>query len=418
MVNRIIVAALLALVMASTASANDVGRRFPSEKHVVVDKVTGARLQVLTDNPAGGDAKIYQTHPQWTKDGRHIIFRSSKRSADGNPQAFAVDEVTGNIVQLTDGAGVMTGSLNVARLTNELYYLRKAKSGQWQLWAENLDAVFRIAAAGKPGSGYYERLVATLPADYRDSGGWTLDANEKTAYFGVARSDPPPRPAGQPVPQVPGGVRALDLKTGAWSTVVDTDFRMGHVQANPWVPGEILYCWETGGDAPQRMWIIHADGTGNRPLYPELPTDWVTHEVFIDKDHVMFNLMGHTPKLRQHMSGVVVVSLRDGTTENLGQVAWEDGRSFWHSGATPDGRWGLADDWNGTVWLLDRTNGQRVMLSTGHLMKPDHNHGDFSPDGSRILIQSGMLSGGKKLDLMTVPLPDWAIRGASKPVGN
>lgn len=408
------VAALLAcaMVMVAPAGASDVGRVFPSEKREVIDKVTGARLQVLTDNPAGGDMKLYQTHPQWAHDRRHIIFRSAKRSADGNSQAFAVDEVTGRIVQLTDGPGVMTGSLNVARLTNQLYYLRQAE-GRWSLYAVDLDAVFRVASAGKQAAGHYERLVATLPADYRDSGGWTLDADEKTAYFGVSLKEPPPRQPGQPVPQVPGGVRALDLATGEWRKVVDTEFRMGHVQANPWVPGEILYCWETGGDAPQRMWVVRADGTGNRPLYPELPDDWVTHEVFVDKDHVMFNLMGHTPKLRQHMTGIVLVSLRDGTIENLGQTKWDQGRSFWHADATSDGRWALGDDFDGTVWLIDRSNGQRMILSAGHRMKPDHNHGNFSPDQSRILIQSGMLSDGKKLDLMIVPIPA-AVR-QSKP---
>jgi oligogalacturonide lyase len=309
------------------------------------------------------------------------------------------------IVQLTDGPGINIGSLNVARLTNALFYTRRTGE-QTQLISIDLDAIFADAARGRPKPEGYEHVVATLPADYRDSGGFTLDANEKTAYFGVSLREAPPRPAGQPVPQVPGGVRALDFATGEWRKVIDTDFRMGHVQANPWVPGEIMYCWETGGDAPQRMWIVKADGTGNRPFYPEQPDDWVTHEVFIDADHIMFNLMGHNPKLRQHMSGVVVVSLRDGTMENLGQTNWSEGRSFWHAGATPDGRWALADDWNGTVWLIDRRNGQRKMLSTGHLMKPDHNHGNFSPDGKRILIQSGMLSQGTKLDLITVPVPN------------
>lgn len=407
--------ALAAAGWSTGAIANNVGRTFPSEKRIVIDPVTKVRLQILTENKSGGDAKLYQTHPQWAFDKRNIVFRSSSRSADGNSQAFSVDERTGTIVQLTDGPGVFTGALNVARLSNELYYLRTVQE-RFQLFAVDLDAVYRMARAGTPGVGRYERLIATLPADFREAGGFTLDANEKTAYFGVQRAPSPARVPGQPLPRVPGGVRALDLATGAWRTVIDTDFRTGHVQANPWVPGEVLYCWETGGDAPQRMWVVKADGTGNRPLYPENPDDWITHEVFVDRDHVMFNLMGHTPKLRQHASGVIVVSLRDGTVETLGQTNWEDGRSFWHSGATPDGRWGLADDWNGTVWLLDRRNGARTRLSTGHQMKPDHNHGDFSPDNSRILIQSGMLSGGTRLDLMTVPLPAWAVRGRSAPM--
>ena len=36
---------------------------------------------------------------------------------------------------------------------------------------------------------------------------------------------------------------------------------IGHVQTNPWVPGEIVFCWETGGKAPQRTWTVMADGT-------------------------------------------------------------------------------------------------------------------------------------------------------------
>jgi len=66
----------------------------------------------------------------------------------------------------------------------------------------------------------------------------------------------------------------MDLRTGAVATVVDVPFQMGHIQANAYVPGEILYCHETGGDAPQRMWITRSDGTGNRPLYKETPDEW------------------------------------------------------------------------------------------------------------------------------------------------
>ncbi|WP_152608573.1 hypothetical protein [Croceibacterium mercuriale] len=367
--------------------------------------MTGAQLQLLTDG-AQGDAKLYQTHPQWAHDGEHIVFRSSARSADGNSQAFAVNERTGTITQLTDGPGVMTGSLNVARLTNELFYLRQDQGDRrWRMYAVDLDAVFGMATTNGTSPGDHERLVATLPEDYRDSGGWTLDADEQTAYFGVNLSDPPPRPPGQPVPQVPGGVRSLDLRTGAWTRVIDSEFRMGHVQANPWVPGEILYCWETGGDAPQRMWIVNRDGTGNRPLYPEQKTDWVTHEVFLDADHVMFNVMGHNAPLRQYPSGLMVASLRDGTIENLGQTRWEAGRSYWHGNGTPDGRLALSDDFDGNLWLIDRATGGRRLLTTGHVMRPDHLHGNFSPDGKRILVQSGMLSQGEKLDLMVLPVP-------------
>ena len=248
----------------------------------------------------------------------------------------------------------------------------------------------------------------------------------KQAYVGFDGRPAPPRLPGQPVPQVPGGIRAIDLATGKVRTVITTSFRMGHVQANPFVPGEILYCHETGGDAPQRMWIVKADSTGNRPVFREGPTDWVTHEQFADADHVIFNLMGHRRDLRKAPTGILVVSLRDDTIDHLGQIPIQDFAraeianfrdpnipsdrtstgGYWHNAVTYDGRLAAGDDFDGNVWLIDRRNGKRTVLTTGHRMRPDHTHPSFSADGKRILIQSGMLADGKKLALAIVPVGD------------
>jgi oligogalacturonide lyase len=72
------------------------GRRFPSEKTVVADPVTRVPLTFLTTGPSS-DAKIYQTHPQWTADDKRLIFRSSDRVPDQGMQAFAVNEENGDI---------------------------------------------------------------------------------------------------------------------------------------------------------------------------------------------------------------------------------------------------------------------------------------------------------------------------------
>jgi oligogalacturonide lyase len=219
-----------------------------------------------------------------------------------------------------------------------------------------------------------------------------------------------------PVIEGPGGLLALDLATGATRQVVHTEFTVGHIQANPFKPGEILYCHETGGDADFRMWVVNADGTGNRPVYNEGPDDWVTHEQFADADHVIFNMMAHTTKLRQRPSGIFVISLRDGTMENLGQVPVDmpapittpraQPNSFWHNGVTYDGHWAAGDDFDGNLWLINRGNGERTRISAGHYMKPDHIHPSFSADGTRILFQSGMLTKGERQSLIIIPVGD------------
>lgn len=446
---------LAALGLAAvTALASNVGKRYPSEKKTYVDPVTGLTVTVLTTDPAG-TAKPYQTHTTWTADGQWILARSN-RGGNGS-QAFLVHELTGDIVQLTDGPGTGTGSLNLARKSMKLYFFRggpvpgprdpaaaPAPEPPRQLIELNLEPLLADALAGTPkDAAAYERIVCTLPADLRDSGGFALDADEQVAYWGVAFGPPPPRPAPAAPPadaktagdrraidsrntdpseareaarqrfaeagKGPGGIRRIDLQTGEISTVIDVPLRMGHVQTNPWVPGEIIYCHETTGDAPQRMWVVRGDGTGNRPLYAEGRDEWITHETVATADEVMFNIMGHLPYLREKPTGVAVINLRTNAMKLLGQVEEDMGNGqlggFWHCNGSPDGRFAVADTFKGDVHVIDRRTGERVHLTSGHVMRPDHTHPIFSPDGRRVLIQSGRLSGGKSLDLMIVELP-------------
>src|SRR6195952_1255924 len=118
MKNSLFAAAVLgaSFLLQLTAHAQ-IGKRFPSERKVVKDPVTGTMLTFLTSTPAG-DSKIYQTHNQWTSDGQWVIFRSNRVRGE----AMAVNEKTGEIVQVTEGG--YTGMLNVARNSMRLFFLR------------------------------------------------------------------------------------------------------------------------------------------------------------------------------------------------------------------------------------------------------------------------------------------------------
>src|SRR6478609_4604125 len=112
-------AVILAIALFATADAH-IGRRFPSEKKIVKEPVTGAMLTFLTSTPAG-DSKIYQTHNQWTSDGQWVIFRSGRVKGE----AMAVNEKTGEMVQVTEGGYV--GMLNVARNSMRLFFMRNPR---------------------------------------------------------------------------------------------------------------------------------------------------------------------------------------------------------------------------------------------------------------------------------------------------
>jgi oligogalacturonide lyase len=439
--------ALCFLLMSLQAVASNVGKRYPSEKYTTVDRVTGRMLTVLTASEHS-DAKPYQTHETWTADGEWIVFRST-RGGNGS-QLFAVHELTGVIVQLTDDPAVNGGSINLSRKEMKLFYLRGGRISRpsenvperpREIVELHLDALLKDALADTVKSPeIYERVVVILPDELQGSG-LALDADETRLYLGITlnRPDAPSASRSQPAAATTdnrssvdsrntnvaetreaararfeaagrgkSGIRAIDVRTGEITKVIDVDLRMGHLQANPWTPGEIIYCHETTGDAVQRIWAVRADGSGNRPVYIETPDEWVTHETVAGPDEIMFNIMGHLPYLREKPTGIAVLNLRTGSMKLLGQVeeALSEGRQggFWHCNGSPDGRWATGDTFLGSIYLISRQTGERTLLTTGHLMRPDHTHPIFSSDSRRILIQSGMFSRGKVLHLVTVSI--------------
>lgn len=460
------IAALLLLV--SVSGYSQIGKRFPSERKVVKDPVTGTMLTFLTSTPTG-DAKIYQTHNQWTSDGQWLIFRSGRVPGE----AMAVNEKTGDLVQVTEGG--YTGMLNIARKSMKLYFMRNAARdamqrnrdtatrtpgdtsrrrfapGPVQIVEVDLAKVFEDSKAGKmKAASAYQRVCGVTPTELGAGGDMALDGDEEWAYFRVGQAEAAkhlaadakleqnfgPRNMGAG----PSGMAAMNVKTGEIKYVVSVPFQIGHIQTNPWVPGEIVFCWETGGKSPQRTWTVKSDGTGLRPLYPESEYEWVTHEAVIGQDEVAIAIMGHrkipgtntgvgapgTPVAgvnpgqeaawgpsgtREKPTGLGIVNLRTREMTIAGQTP--SGSGLWHVHGSSDGRWAVGDDFSRGIYLIDRHTREMILLSTGHkATASDHPHPTFSPDGTRIQIQSAMLStDNRSMNICIIPVPEeWLKR--------
>ncbi|MEO7309695.1 MAG: hypothetical protein ABIX01_04810 [Chitinophagaceae bacterium] len=436
-----------------------IGKRFPSERKLVKDPVTGTMLTFLTSTQTG-DSKIYQTHNQWTSDGQWLIFRSNRV----RNEAMAVNEKTGDIVQVSEGG--YTGMLNVGRKSMKLYFMRNEKADTIpttpgdtarrrvqrpvQIVEVDLAKLFADSKAGTlKKADAYQRVCGTTPKELGAGGDMALDGDEEWAYFRVGLQEATkhlaagtkleanygPRNMGAG----PSGIAAMNVMTGAIKYVVSVPFQIGHIQTNPWVPGEIIFCWETGGKSPQRTWTVMSDGSGLRPMYPESEYEWVTHEAVISKDEVAIAIMGHrkvpgTDKsvaagtavsganpgqeaawgpsgTREKPTGLGIVNLRTREMVIAGQTP--SGSGLWHVGGSPDGRWAVGDDFTRNIYLIDRHTREMKLLSGGHkVTASDHPHPTMSPDGTKIEIQSAMLStDNRSMNICIIPVPeDWLKR--------
>jgi oligogalacturonide lyase len=367
-----------------------------------------------------------------------------------------VNEETGDIVQVT--AGGYSGMLCLADHSMNLYFLREPEkllanasgapaTGGATVAAEGASAepqpaqIVRVdlgklladSAAGAVGAAsLYEYVCGTVPVAWGAVGDVALDPTEDFAYFRVGSKEEAgkhlapgtkieapfgPRHMGAG----PTGLASMDLKTGEVKFIVAVPFQIGHVQTNPFVPGEIVFCWETGGNSPQRMWTVMADGMGLRPLYVEPASDWVTHEVVITRDEVAFAIMGHRrvgtddewgpAGTREHATGLGIVNLRTNEMRIAGQTP--SGSGLWHVNGSADGRWAVGDDFSRSLYLIDRHTGEMVMLTTGHkTTAADHLHPTFNADGTKIEVQSAMLSeDNRSMNICIVPVPkSWLAR--------
>lgn len=455
MKSYLIISMLCAGLFLQHSGTAQIGKRFPAELKMIKDPVTGTMLTFLTSTPKG-DSKIYQTHNQWTADGEWLIFRSNRVKGE----AMAVNEKTGELVQVTEGG--YTGMLNIARKSMKLYFMRNSNQRNaedtarrrsntpLQIVEVDLAKLFTDSKAGTlKSANEYQRVCGTTPVELGAGGDMALDGDEEWAWFRVGKdaaakhlaagikleSNYGPRNMGAG----PSGIAGMNINTGEIKYVVSVPFQIGHIQTNPWMAGEIIFCWETGGKSPQRTWTVMADGTGLRPMYPESEYEWVTHEAVIAKDEVAIAIMGHrkipgtnktiaegTPVsganpgqesawgpsgTREKPTGLGIVNLRTREMTIAGQTS--SGSGLWHVSGSPDGRWAVGDDFARNIYLIDRHTREMILLSTGHKQSAaDHPHPTMSPDGTKIQIQSAMLSSdNRSMNICIIPVPEqWLKR--------
>ena len=332
---------------------------FPSYQ----DEKTGAKVYNLTPGKTQ-DTIVYQTHPMWTRDMEYLVFMS-----DG--VVSALEMATGIIRPLPE----TTTNFSMQWNSGNLFFLRERN-----LYGVDIPSL--VCGAAKP------ELVGGLPASYPASrGGLSVDATGDTVYAGVMIEE-----------EKRWGVAGFSKNGSRLLTTVD--FPVGHIQAHPSVAGKVMFCWETGGDSPQRTWLVDGNDDKAHPAYTEQYNEWVTHEVWWGRDRIIFTIWPYDEEHSQKPHGVACTNCSEGRLDVLAQYP------AWHAHGSPDGRWALGDDFDRNIWLINMATRERRLLTQGHLGAgfKTHPHASFTPD-SRAIVLNSSHSGSE--DIFLVPVPEW-----------
>lgn len=340
-----------------------------------VDDKTGATVLNLTPGDHA-DSITYQTHPMWVDGGRYFMFYSDRSGNGSRPHLLEVATGTVKPVPLNDYS-----RSTLSWTTPHLYFINK-------------DGIGAVDVVGGFKGEEPARMFGKVPEAFSSlQGTISLDADQKSLYVGgiVGENDR-------------SAIYAVDTETGAAREVTVFDFKVGHIQASPFEPGLIMFCHETGGDAPQRTWMVRADGSDFGPIYKETFDEWVTHEVWWSKDRVVFTIWPYdeTHTLLPH--GIASATLKDGPRGKMELIAMYPA---WHTHGSPDQQWVMGDDFDRNIWVVRMDHLERRLLTQGHNGAgfKTHPHGSFTPDSKAVVFNSSR-DGGESILCALLP-DDW-----------
>ena len=318
------------------------GQSYGSERIHYTDPRGGVTIVQLTSYPRMS-WNTYFEHNHFTPDGR-VIFLRSRELRPGAPADLYCCGLDGrNLTQLTDEDGIY--GIALARDGRHAYYLVGTTLKRVAMDSFELEEVLEVPNAKPGGVGY-----AGQSGDGRHLY-CTLGAGEGTGLFRLATD-------------------------GSGAELLLTSPRMNHVSCDP---GGDTVSFNGTIDGRHRFWVI--DGEGDAPR--EFPMQRFAHCSWLGRTHRVQGCL--LPP------GRAIMSMAEGDAAAEPIVA---GPYFWHSGASLDGEWLVADtNWpdeglmlvhvptRSFTFLCDSRSGN----DDGTLTHPEPG---ISPDGKYVIFTS------------------------------
>lgn len=344
------------------------GSVYPPEGKTYRDRRSGALIRQVTSHPSIHHHPFFFV-PAWDGAMSRLYFVSHRT---GRPEIYAELRASGEIVQLTERAGLAEWSVYPSHDGRYVYFT--AGTGVWRLHVE---------------SGAEEQLAEFGDVEMREKG-MVGAAMGTTALSWCDRWWAVPFKAGQVF-----RLMMIDTVTGRGEVVLERE-TIGHPQFCP-DDSDLLFC---AGPLTDRIWVVRRDGSGHRRLYLRQGDEWITHEswipgrrelAFIDWPNGIRCVHVDTGRERRVTSfnawhavcnrqGTLMVA--DTNFPDIGLQLFDplDGEGRPRTLCYPEAS-SIGEHWDGP---FPYGKGPRQVYAPQHT----HPHPSFSPDGRRVVYTS------------------------------
>lgn len=378
---------------------------WPSERTERIDPQSGARVLRWTASPAK-DQHLYFTGPSVTDDDRRLVILSERT---GHPNLLAIDRASGELHQVSDNrAGLLHayvypygGDTGLSKASPSM----DARSGRI-VWVQD-HAVWTASVGADGRSPEPARRVVGLPG--RMVSGFThVSAGGALACVPVAAPEASEKKTGSQGAQMTAALDAfhrlgleclvlvVDLERGGVVDELAVPFWVTHVMFSASDPSRIVFNQEGGGSVSQRTWCwqrasagVPGAKIGARPLYPQLASEWMTHENFDREGRFIIAHGGKRAKGGETGRDEVWFEKRDwnGRLEARYPTGQINGQ---HAVVGTDGQTVLLDPPN-ELWSWNmRTGATRLLCQHGSSRREQdcHVHPVMTADGKGVVFTS------------------------------
>jgi oligogalacturonide lyase len=410
------------VLIAGSFIGTKAGAQQPAGKDVPtewIDLATGHR--VIRLSPDGGGSSLYFHQNTYTPEGDKLIFNTKAGIAVVDLKTLGEKPPKAEIV--VKGASAIA----MARKTREVYFLKGGKGGA--VFAANVDtqavrevknarggsinadetfSVSTLSATDPDGKTPRPEPRKLLPQRERMFGDKLLKKIPLTAEEEASAAKEQKLAARLANPSCQA-FRFTDLKTGDAKTLGYQYAWLNHLQFSPTDPNLLLYCHEGTWHEVDRVWIIRADGAGQRLLHKRTQDMEIAGHEFWSADGktVWFDLQ--TPRSREFWLAGVNLETGAKTRYKIERDHWSihynisrDGKLFAGDGGDPgqvafakDGRWiyAFTPDMTGLAvkegWAEGTFKVERLVDMSKHKYKTEPNV-TITPDGKWIVFRSNM----------------------------
>jgi len=239
------------------------GQVYPDQRRKYRDAKSGKVVWQMTDTPGRVTRGQYATQNMATPDGEWLVYGSDRGNVKVQLNLFKMNLKTGESIQLTESNRDLKPQwAHISPDGKEVYYIEDTNHFE-AVDLETLEerSLGRVENCTRP------HQLTVSPDNRYIADALFLEKRKEGAFltepFGFL---------------IRSAIVVIDTKTGKQHRLLDGNTPRTHVQYCPADANLLCYCYGGPWWYVQRLWLINADGTNNRPIFMQTHFEGAGHE--------------------------------------------------------------------------------------------------------------------------------------------